>query len=96
MHPQSDFDADLRRLRQIERPDSVSGLLNSMHFTDTSARMRPGSRLVGSAERSIAAVLTLARRGGRFASQLASARKAHVQFHQEAVIRDGPATGKIG
>lgn len=71
MHPQSDFDADLRRLRQMERPDHASGLLNSIHVTDRSAKIRPGSRLVGSAEWAIAAILNIAGRIGRFASELA-------------------------
>lgn len=34
MHPQSDFDAELNRLREMERPDHVSDLLNSIHCTD--------------------------------------------------------------
>ena len=98
MHPQSDFDADLSRLRQMERPDHVSGLLNSIHITDRSARIRLGSRLVGSAESAIAAFLTIAGRGGRIVTDLASARKAHLhaatancrwnrQFPEEPVIR---------
>lgn len=98
MHPQSDFDADLSRLRQMERPDHVSGLLNSIHVTDTSVKIRLGSRFVGSAECTIAAILAIAGRGGRFVSELASARKAHLhaatancrwnrQFHEEPVIR---------
>jgi hypothetical protein len=60
MHPQSDFDADFSRLREMERPDHVSGLLNSIHVTDRSARIRLGSRLVGSAECAIAAILNIA------------------------------------
>jgi hypothetical protein len=60
MHPQSDFDADLSRLREMERPVHVSGLLNSIHVTDRPANIRLGSRLVGSAEGAIAAILNIA------------------------------------
>ena len=62
MHPQSDFDADLSRLLEMERPEYVSGLLNSIHVTDRSAKIRLGSRLVGRAECAIAAILNIAGR----------------------------------
>jgi len=76
MHPQSDFDADLSRLRDLQRPDRVSGLLISLHVSDRSPGRLRASRLIASAERAVAALAAIAWRITRVARELGTARPA--------------------
>jgi hypothetical protein len=76
MHPQSDFDADLRRLRDLKRPDRVSGLLNSMHVTDRSSGRLLALRLIASALRTGAVLQSIAWRIARVAREFGTARPA--------------------
>lgn len=74
MHPQSDFDADLRRLRDLKRPDRVSGLLSSIHATDRPPGRLRALRLFASAKRAVAALPAIAWRIARVARELGTAR----------------------